>query len=95
MLREAAEKQTIGVGAKDLNSVKELFRDDPRYEKVRREDREYLFRDFMRDLKKEAWDDFRLMLKESKSDGYVSRMTPTSGPKFDQFKELIKVGNEF
>jgi hypothetical protein len=95
MLREAAEKEIIGVTVKDLNSVKDLFRDDVRYERVRREDREYLFRDFVRDLRKEAWDDFRLLLKESKVDGYISRLTPTSGKKFDQFKDLIKVFFEF
>ena len=31
-----------------------------RYDKIRKEDRDYLFKDFMRDLKKDAWDDFRV-----------------------------------
>ena len=35
------------------------------------------------------------MLKDSKSAGYISRLTPTSGQKFDHFKELVQIDKRY
>jgi len=90
LLRERIESAQVKLNVKDFAAVKDHLREDPRYEKVEKEDREYIFKTVLRQVKNERFKSFDAFLTESRNTGYIARNTPTSGPKFDHVKELLQ-----
>lgn len=88
---EKAKGGQINLATTNFDSVKDLIRDDPRYEIVSRDDRKSIFDNFMKDLKKVAIQSFRDLLTESFKSGLITWKTKTSGADFEKIKGLLKV----
>jgi hypothetical protein len=91
LLADAARLGQIDLTTTDFEKVKLHIRDDPRYERIDSHDRRTVFDRFMRELKRNAFQSFRELLVESKNIGHITSKTPTSGTKFENLKNLLKV----
>jgi len=95
LLQEQAQMGNIGLDKKEYDSIKEYIREDPRYERVHREDKKPLYDRFLRDLKRSAFNDFRELLKESKNIGHITSKSNVTKTKFDNLKNLMKVDKRY
>ena len=92
LLREATQKGRLQLGASSFDDIKGYIAQDPRYERISGSERQAAFEKYLRDLKREAFDDFKSLLRESKNTGLISSQSATSGEKFESIKNLLKVG---
>jgi len=95
LLREYYETEHITITSNDFEEIKPLIRDDPRYEKIQREDRKFIFDKFVKDSKLQCFQQFRELLQESKNIGHISSKSSTSGPKFDNLKKLLSTDKRY
>jgi len=91
LIRERVESGAISLGSVEFEEkVKKQLREDPRYEKLNKDEREYSFKTVMRQLKADAFKKLETLLLESKNTGIITRHTQKTGEKFEHLKTLLK-----